>query len=144
MFIYLKYTKHGYEISVVGDSVKTAEYSGMNVRKIIIRTLLLSGAICGIVGLLLVGAINHTLNSSLAGGRGFTAIIVSWLAKFNPLIMIVSAFGISFVTQGMKRVQSQFGITSDAVSDIMIGIIFFFIIGCEFFISYKINFNFKI
>lgn len=141
MFIYLKYTKHGYEISVVGDSVKTAEYSGMNVKKIIIRTLLFSGAICGIVGLLLVGAINHTLNASLAGGRGFTAIIVSWLAKFNPLYMVLTSLLVVFFQRGANQLASDFyaaRVTED-FGEIIVGIIFFFIIGCEFFIRYTVK-----
>lgn len=145
MFVYLKYTKHGYEISVVGDSLNTAKYSGMNVKKIIIRTLALSGAVCGLVGVLLVGSVHHTLNSSLADGRGFTAIIVSWLAKFNPLYMILTAFLVVFFQRGANQLASDFyasRVTED-FGDIIVGIIFFFIIGCEFFIRYIVKFRKK-
>ncbi|MBO4323170.1 MAG: ABC transporter permease, partial [Clostridia bacterium] len=141
--IYLRFSKHGYEISVVGESQNTAKYIGINVKKVIIRTLILSGAMCGLVGLLLAGGINYTISPDTAQNMGFTGIMVAWLAKFNPFLMIISAFGIQFLTKGMGRVQKQFGITNDAVSSIMIGIIYFFVIACEFFISYKINFNFK-
>ncbi|MCI2156742.1 MAG: hypothetical protein LKK35_07540, partial [Olsenella sp.] len=79
MYIYLKYTKHGYEISVVGESTNTARYVGINVPKVIVRTLLLSGAICGFAGLLLVGGTDHTLTTTIANGRGFTAVMVAWL-----------------------------------------------------------------
>ena len=145
MFVYLKFTKHGYEISVVGDSLNTAKYSGMNVKKIVIRTLMLSGAVCGVVGVLLVGSVHHTLNSSLADGRGFTAIIVSWLAKFNPLYMILTSFLVVFFQRGANQLASDFyasRVTED-FGDIIVGIIFFFIIGCEFFIRYIVIFRKK-
>ena len=144
MFVYLKYSKHGYEISVVGESINTARYAGMNVGKIIIRTLILSGAICGITGLLLVGAINHTVTDSLVGGQGFTAILVSWLAKFNPFYMILTALLVVFFKRGANQLATDFSgsITSD-FGEIIVGIIFFFIIGCEFFLNYVVKFRGK-
>ena len=140
MFVYLKYSKQGYEISLVGESVNTARYAGVNVGKVIIRTLIISGAICGLTGGLLVGAINHTLTDSLAGGRGFTAILVSWLAKFNPLYMILTAFAVVFFQKGANQLATDFsGVITESFGEIIVGIIFLFIIGCEFFISYKIT-----
>ncbi len=137
VFIYLKYTKQGYEISVVGESENTANYIGINVKRVFIRTLVVSGAICGIAGLLLVGGTNHTISTTTAGGRGFTAIMVSWLAKFNPFYMVLTSFLIVFLGEGAKQVSTDFRIPS-AISDILTGIILFFIIGCEFFLQYKI------
>ena len=138
VYIYLKYTKHGYEISVVGESERTARYVGINVEKVIIRTMLLSGALCGVAGLLLVGSVNHTLSANLAGGQGFTAVMVSWLAKFNPIGMIFSSFLLVFMDKGAAEIATQFGL-NESFSDILTGIILFFIIGCEFFINYKIS-----
>ena len=69
--------------------------------------------------------------------------MVAWLAKFNPLMMILSSLLIAFLTRGMGQVQTDFGITNNAVTNIIVGIIYFIIIGCEFFISYKLNFNKK-
>ncbi len=140
VYIYLKYSKHGYEISVVGESENTAKYIGINVKKVIIRTLIVSGALCGIAGLLLVGGTHHTIDTATAGGRGFTAIMVSWLAKFNPFIMILTSFLIVFLEKGAMQVSSQFRVPS-AISDIVTGIILLSIIGCEFFLQYKIVFN---
>lgn len=140
VYIYLKYSKQGYEISVVGESVNTAKYIGINVKKVIIRTLALSGAIAGIAGFLLVGGINHTISTTTVGGRGFTAIMVSWLAKFNPLIMIVTSFLIVFMERGAEQISSDFNVDT-SISDILTGIILFFVIGCEFFLQYKIVFN---
>ena len=140
VYIYLKYSKQGYEISVVGESENTAKYIGINVKKVIIRTLIISGALCGIAGLLLVGGTDHTISTTTAGGRGFTAIMVSWLAKFNPIVMILTSFIIVFLERGAEQVSSQFRISS-SISDIVTGIILFFIIGCEFFLQYKIVFS---
>lgn len=140
MYIYLRFSKHGYEISVVGQSEKTAKYIGINVKTVIIRTMILSGAICGIAGLLLVGGTDHTINMNTVDGRGFTAIMVSWLAKFNPLYMILTSFLVVFLQQGSVLVSTNFRL-DDSLSDIITAIVLFFIIGCEFFINYKIVFR---
>ena len=142
MYVYLNYSKHGYEISVVGESENTARYIGIKVEKVIIRTMLLSGAICGLVGLLLVGGINHTVTTTIAGGQGFTAVLVSWMAKFNPLTMIFSSILIIFMDRGASEISTSFGL-NHSYSDILTGIILFFIIGCEFFISYRLQFRKK-
>ena len=138
MFIYLNFSKHGYEISVVGESEKTAHYVGIKVERVIIRTMLLSGAMCGIAGLLLVGSTNHTLTTTLVGGRGFTAVMVSWLAKFNPLWMILTSFLLVVLERGAGEISTNFGL-NQSFSDILTGIILFFIIGSEFFIAYQIR-----
>lgn len=140
MFIYLKYSKHGYEISVVGESNNTARYIGISVPKVIIRTMLVSGAVCGLAGFLIVGGLDHTITTESAGGQGFTAIMVSWLGKFNPLFMVLTSFLIIFLDQGAAQVSQDFNIRG-AFPDIVTGVILFFIIGCEFFINYKIVFR---
>lgn len=140
MYIYLRYSKHGYELSVVGESENTARYVGINVKKVIIRTMLLSGMICGIAGMLLVSGTDHTVSKDTAAGRGFTAIMVSWLAKFNPLYMVLTSLLIVFLQRGAIEISTVFGLNS-SFSDIITGIIIFFIIGSEFFINYKIKRN---
>ncbi len=140
MYVYLKYSKHGYEISVVGESQNTARYIGINVKKVILRTMALSGALCGVAGLLLVSGTNHTINTSTVGGMGFTAIMVSWLAKFNPFIMVLASFLIVFLERGAGEIATAFQLNG-SVSDILTGIILFFIIGSEFFVRYKIHFR---
>ena len=140
MYVYLNYTKQGYEISVVGESENTARYIGISVPKIIIRTMIVSGAICGLAGFLIVGGLDRTITTESAGGQGFTAIMVSWLAKFNPLVMILTSFLLIFLDQGAAQVAQKFDM-SDAFPSIITGIILFFIIGCEFFINYKVVFR---
>ena len=140
MYIYLNYSKHGYEIAVVGESERTARYVGIKVEKVIVRTMLLSGAICGIAGLLLVGGTDHTISTTIAGGRGFTAVMVLWLAKFNPRFMILTSFLLVFLDRGAGEISTTFGL-NHSFADILTGIILFFIIGSEFFITYKISFR---
>ena len=139
MFLYLYYTKHGYEISVVGESQRTARYVGIKVEWVIIRTMLISGALCGLAGFLLTAGSDHTLTTTLVDGRGFTAVMVSWLAKFNPFVMIFTSFLLVFLDRGAGEVSSKFGL-NQSFADIITGVILFFIIGCEFFINYKISF----
>lgn len=143
MFVYLKYSKHGYELTVVGESENTAKYVGISVKKVVIRTLVLSGAICGIIGLLLVGSINHTVSKTIVDGRGFTAVLVTWLGNFNPLYMVLTAFLISFLKSGSSNVVSDFSLNNSAISSIITGIVIFCVIGCEFFIRYKVKFSAK-
>ncbi len=140
MHVYLKYSKHGYELSVVGESENTARYVGINVKEVIMRTMLLSGGICGIAGLLLTGGINHTITTTLAGGNGFTAVMMSWLAKFSPVGMVFTSLLVTFMNRGASEVSTIYGL-NQSFSDILTGIILFFIIGCEFFIQYKMIFR---
>ncbi|MCQ2519693.1 MAG: ABC transporter permease [Lachnospiraceae bacterium] len=142
MYLYLNYSKHGYEIAVVGESERTARYVGMKVKKVIVRTMALSGALCGLAGLLLVGGINHTVTTTISGGQGFTAVMVSWLAKFNPITMVFTSLLIVFLERGAGEISTIFGL-NQSFSDILTGIILFFIIGCEFFINYKVSFRSK-
>lgn len=140
VYIYLNYSKHGYEISVVGESERTARYVGIKVGKVIVRTMLLSGALCGIAGVLLVSGTDHTITTTIAGGQGFTAVMVSWLAKFNPISMILTSFLLVFLDRGAGEISTAFGL-NQSFADILSGIIIFFIIGCEFFITYRLSFR---
>ena len=139
MYFYLKRSKQGYEIAVVGESERTARYVGIKVGKVIVRTMFLSGAICGLAGLLLVGGTDHTITTTIAGGRGFTAVMVAWLAKFNPFGMMFTSFLLVFLSRGASEISTIYSL-NQSFGDILTGIILFFIIGSEFFISYKLNF----
>lgn len=140
MFIYIRFTKHGFEVSLVGESVNTAKYVGINVKKVIIRSLAFCGIICGILGMLYAGNVSHTVNTSV-GGLGFTAILIAWLGGFDPLVMIVTSFFVEFLETGSQYVSAAFQLNSNDFANIVVGIIFFFIIGSEFFIRYSIKIN---
>ena len=140
MFIYMKYTKHGYEIAVIGDSINTARYAGMDVAKITVRTMLLSGAICGLVGFMIVSGADQTLNGDVAAGIGFTAITVAWLGQLNPFAMIVISFILAILDKGAGALQTAMSVPA-SISDIITGIFLFCMLACEFFINYKMIFN---
>ena len=143
MFVYLRFSKHGYELSVVGDSPNTARYIGINVKMVVIRTMILSGAICGLVGLLLTSGMSHTIGVKTAQNMGFTAIMTTWLGNCNPLMILATCGLVTFVTKGMEQVRMDFGLTNDSIANLIIGLVYFFIIACAFFIQYKVVFNLK-
>ena len=138
MYIYLNYSKHGYEIAVVGESQRTASYAGIKVERVIIRTMVLSGAVCGLMGLLLTAGTDHTLTTTIVGGRGFTAVMVSWLAKFNPIVMVFTSLLLVVLSRGASEISSVFSL-NHSFADILTGIILFFIIGSESFLTYKVS-----
>ncbi len=144
MYAYLKFSKQGYEIALIGDSPNTARYTGIRVEKVVIRTLILSGAICGIVGLLLTaGDVNPTIGVNTSKNMGFTAIMTTWLGGCNPLYIVGTCLLVCFINNGMSDVNVKFGITSDVYANVIIGIVYFFIIACAFFIQYKLVFKKK-
>jgi len=141
MFLYLKYSKHGFEIAVVGESENTARYAGINVKKVILRTMAISGAICGLGGLFIVAGNSQTIATTSAGGRGFDAIIVAWLAKFNTFYMVLISFLIVFLEKGASQIATSYSIMNDYGADVLSGVILFFILGSEFFIRYRMIFR---
>ena len=138
MYFYLNNTKHGFELAVVGESERTARYVGIKVDRVILRTMLLSGLICGLAGFLLVGGINHNVSSEIAGGQGFTAVMVSWLAKFNPLIMVLFSALLIFLGAGAKELATSLGL-NQSFGEMLTAVLIFCIIGSEFFINYQIK-----
>ena len=140
MYIYLKSSKQGYEIAVVGESQNTARYAGMSVSGIVMRTMFLSGALSGIVGFVVCSGADNTLHSGVAAGVGFTAITVAWLAQLNPFAMVGISALLAVLEKGADTLQTQMQVPA-SISDIITGIILFFIIGSEFFITYKLHFR---
>lgn len=137
MHIYMTRTKHGYEVAVIGDSENTARYAGMNVGWIMMRTMILSGALCGLAGFLVLAGENHTITHSIANGVGFTAITVSWLSQLNAFIMIAITALLAIISKGSKTLNQKMGVPS-AVSEIVSGILLFCMLGCEFFINFRV------
>lgn len=142
MYLYLAKSKQGYEISVIGDSVRTAHYAGIRVNRVYVRTMLLSGAICGLAGFVAVAGSAHTISTNTAGGRGFTAIIVAWLSQFNSVVMIIFSFLLIILQKGAMQIASSYGLSQE-VSEMITGIILFFLLGSEFFVNYTVKFHGK-
>ena len=86
--------------------------------------------------------VRYPISTSTAGCRGFTAIIVSWLSKFNAFAMVLVSFFLVFMQKGAGQIASQFNLNENA-SDVITGIILFFILGCEFFINFKVGIRSK-
>ena len=140
MYLYMNKSKQGYEIAVIGDSVNTARYAGIRVNRAYVRTIIISGAICGLAGFIAVSGSSHTISTSTAGGRGFTAIIVAWLAQFNSVVMVIFSFLLIILEKGAQSIASQYGLSHE-VSDMITGIILFFLLGSEFFVNFKVRLN---
>ena len=140
VYFYINHTKQGYEITVVGESMPTAQYAGMDVSKVMIRTMFLSGAICGLTGYLTVAGANYTLSETVTGGVGFTSITVAWLAKLNPIVMILISVFLAMLQKGSNTIQTNYKIPLSA-SEILTGLILFFMLACEFFLNYRLVFR---
>lgn len=140
VFFLINHTKLGYEISVIGESVETARYAGMNIGKVIILSMLISGGLCGLTGMVQVSGIEYTLASTIAGGCGFTAIITAWLSKLKPAVCVGVCLAFAILVQGGDYIQISLGVSS-AVSDVVQGLVLFFVLGSEFFIRYKVHFG---
>ena len=140
MYVYLRYSKHGYEISVVGESRNTARYIGINVKKVIIRTMVISGALCGVAGMILVAGTDHSINTNTVGGQGFTAIMVSWLGQFNPFVMVLMTAVVCFLRLGAAKIADTCMLNA-SFADIVVGVVILCVVGCEFFIHYSIKFR---
>lgn len=141
MFFYIKKSIHGYELTVVGESINTARYVGINVKKVIIRTMIFTGAIMGFIGFLIVCAINQTFNENIVGGKGFTGVLIAWLGHFEPGEIAVFAFLSAVMEQGTTTAATKVNMSSFQFSAICTGIFFFVIIGCEFFSNYQIKYH---
>ena len=137
VFVYLRYSKQGYELTVVGENTMTARYAGMPVKKIVLRTMFMSAGICGLVGMLQVSGPDRQLTDAVANGRGFTAVSVAWLSRLSPFGVMVVSFLFSVMQKGCSMMQTEYRIPS-SMSDILQGIILFFVLGSEFFIRYRI------
>ena len=142
--VYIYKSKHGYEIQVVGESINTARYSGIQIKEVIIRNMVISGGICGLIGFFYVCGLDHTISTGTGGGYGFTAIIVCWLSYLNPFIMIAYSFLIIFLTRGAKNLsnRSYSSKLNEYSCEVLIFIILVSLMLSEFFIRYKIVFPF--
>lgn len=140
VYFYLKKTKHGYEISVVGDSANTARYAGMNVKKIIVRTMFLSAALIGLAGGFYVSGAK-VLSTSVTNNVGWTGIIVAWLSKLNTFAIFGVSLLISIMQYGVQAASTQFPIIDSNFADLLQGIILFFVLAADFFIRFKLVFR---
>ena len=143
MYFYIKKGKHGYEVSVVGESVETAKYIGINVKKVIIRTMITTGALCGVIGFMIVCGVHQSFNETIVGGKGFTGVLIAWLGHFDPFEIMLFSFLSAVFEQGTTTAASAINMSSKQFSSICTGMFFFIIIACEFFSNYEIRIHHK-
>ena len=142
VYFFINHTKKGFEITVVGESIETARYAGMNINSVIVTSMLISGGLCGLTGMIQASAIERTLTSTLSGGYGFTAIITTWLGRLSAPIIMVVCIAFAILLQGGAYLQIAMAVPA-SVADMIQGIILFFVLGSEFFLQYKLSFTLK-
>jgi simple sugar transport system permease protein len=142
VFIFMGYTKKGYEIAVVGESIETARYAGMNIPIITVVAMAISGGLCGIVGMIQVSAVEYTLVFGIASNYGFTAIITAWLSRLNAIATLFVCVAFSVLIQGASYIQLDMGVPA-SVAQVVQGIILFFVLGSDFFTRYKVRIDFE-
>jgi ABC-type uncharacterized transport system permease subunit len=140
VYIFMKYTKKGYEIAVLGESEKTAIYSGIKIKNTMYVAIFLSGALCGISGVIQASAVSRTLTLQVAGGTGFTAIIIAWLAALSAPVIVIVSILFAALLEGASFIQTAFGIP-EAAAQLIQAVILFFVLGSEFFTRYKLSFK---
>jgi simple sugar transport system permease protein len=139
---YLKKTKHGYEISVVGDSISTAKYAGMKVGKIIVRTIFFSAFLIGVAGAFHVST-STSLSISITNDVGWTGIIVAWLAKLEPLGIFITSVLIGILQYGCQVASTNFTRLDTNFANLLQSIILFSVLAVDFFIRFKVVINKK-
>ncbi len=137
IFIYLKYTKHGYEIGVIGDSTGTAKYAGMKVNKIVLRTVFLSAAFIGLAAAFKVGTAG-VLSTAITDDVGWTGIIVAWLAQLNTGMIFIVAALICVLQYGSTVAAATYAQVDSSFANMLQGIILFLVLAADFFIRFRI------
>lgn len=137
IYVFMNHSKLGYEVAVLGESERTARYSGISVKKTIILAILLSGGINGLAGMIQASAVSNTLSVAVSGGVGFTAIIVAWLSGLSAPVILIASILFAGLINGGVFIQSAFGIPA-AAAQILQGLILFFVLGSEFFVKYRL------
>lgn len=136
LYFFMNKSKLGYEIAVIGESENTARYAGINIKKTIIVSMIISGGLCGLAGMIQASAVSNTLSIDVTGGVGFTAIITAWLSGLSAPFIAVTSILFATLLQGASYIQTAYDIPS-SMAQMLQGIILFFVLGSEFFIQYR-------
>ncbi len=137
VYIMMSRTKFGYEISVLGESRATARYAGINVRRVTVWAVIISGALCGLAGMIQTSAVEKTLTEQFTGGLGFTAVITTHIARLSPPAVIVTSFLFAVLLAGGSFLETSMKIPNSMIYALQ-AVIIFFVLGSEFFLNYKI------
>jgi simple sugar transport system permease protein len=138
LYLFLKHTTAGYQISAIKNSIQSAEYAGISVKRYILIVFTLSGALAGLAGFVEVTGILHRVQAQMPGGAGYTGIVVAYLSQFNPLVVILVSILLGGLQNSCAAVQIM-GVPSQ-IATMMQGTIMISVIAGEFLNHYKITF----
>ncbi|MGE5417324.1 MAG: ABC transporter permease [Acidobacteriota bacterium] len=133
----LRYSRWGYEVRVMGESLEAARYSGMNNLRNIMLVMAISGAVAGIAGMVETSGVTHRVQQGLSPGYGYTGIIVAWLGRLHPFIIIIISFLFGGLLTGGYSVQT-IGIPF-SITQMLQGFLLFFLLGGEIFITHSVK-----
>ncbi len=133
-----RYTRWGYEIKVIGENPKAADFAGMDYLKNVVMVMFLSGAIAGIAGMTEIAGLQGRLQHGFSAGYGYTAIIVAWLARLHPVAILLVSFLLGALLVGGDTLQIIMRLPLSTTLVIQ-GLILFFVLGGEFFRRYSIR-----
>jgi ABC-type uncharacterized transport system permease subunit len=135
VWVVLERSRWGYEIRLIGDSPKAARYAGIDIKRKIIVVFAISGALAGLAGMSEVSGVVHKLQDRISPGYGFTAIIIAYLARFDPLKVIIAAVLYGALILAGREIQPS------GVPAMIQGIILFSLIVAEVFVRYRVRFE---
>ena len=137
VFVYLRYTKHGYEIAVVGDSAGTARYAGMKVNTIVLRTVFLSASLIGLAAAFKVGSAG-ILSTAITNDVGWTGIIVAWLSQLNTAVIFVVSALICVLHYGSTVAAATFSQVDSSFANMLQGVILFLVLAADFYTRFRV------
>lgn len=135
IYAFFKYTVIGYQVKVISNNIHAAKYAGMTVASKIVLIMLISAGIAGLAGFAQVSGQVHKLQTDFANGAGFTGIVIAYLSKFNPFVILFVSVFFGGLTIGGYSVQMM-GVPSQIVTMLQ-GTILIFVLGGEIFTRYK-------
>lgn len=138
IYIILRRTVWGYEIRVIGENERAARYAGMNIARNILLVMIVSGGLAGLAGMSEVAGIAHQLQRNLSPGYGYTAIIIAWLAKLNPWVIVLVSFLFAGLLVGGDQLQISMGLPA-AIAPMLQSTILFFLLGGELLSNYRLR-----
>jgi len=138
IWVIMDKTRRGYEIRLIGENRRAAEYAGVNIIRNIILVMVMSGGLAGLAGLAEVAGISFRLQHGLAAGYGFTGIIVAWLARLNPWGVVLVGVLLAGLLVGGDQIQISMGLPA-SVALVLQGAILLFVLGSEVFRSYRLR-----
>ena len=137
VFVYLRSTKQGYEIAVVGDSASTAHYAGMKVNAIVLRTVFFSACLIGLAAAFKVGTAG-ILSTAITDDVGWTGIIVAWLAQMNTVVIFLVSALISMLQYGSTVAAATFAQVDSSFANMLQGAILFLVLAADFCTRFRV------